>query len=76
MLTGEYKGQPMLVHLPMKEVKEQDFDVWLGLFRQTLEELSGSQKTVAYFMERAERIAQSLQLALFGIPGLSRAQRS
>ena len=37
---------------------------------KVLEEISPSPLTVAYFMERAERIAQSLQLAMFGLPGL------
>ena len=29
-----------------------------------------SREALGYFMERAERIAESLQLAMFGFPGL------
>lgn len=67
MLTGEYKGQPMLVHLPMKEVKAQDFDVWLGLFRQTAEEVCGPE-VAPIFIDKAERIAESLKLGMFFKP--------
>lgn len=76
MNAGRYSGKPVPAHQKHAAIQKEHFAIWLGLFRQTLEELSGSQKTVAYFMERAERIAQSLQLALFGIPGLNSSQRS
>jgi len=68
--AGRYSGRPVPVHLKHKTIREEHFAVWLGLFREVLEEISPSPLTVAYFMERAERIAQSLQLAMFGLPGL------
>lgn len=62
--TGEYRGRPVPAHLKLKEVREEDFAIWLGLFRQTVEERC-SPETAAVFVERSERIAKSLQLAMF-----------
>lgn len=67
--SGSYSGRPMPAHLKLRdEVKRADFILWLKLFRQTLEETAPSPEAVEYFMERAERIAHSLQLAMFGDP--------
>jgi hemoglobin len=73
--AGTYSGKPVPVHQKLAIVEERHFGLWLALFRQTLEDTAPSQEAVAYFMERAERIAESLQLAMFGFPGLPR-QRS
>jgi len=54
----------MPAHLKLKEVVEDDFDIWLGLFRETARELC-EPDVAAVFIGRAERIAQSLQLAMF-----------
>jgi len=62
--SDDYQGRPVPAHLKMKDVTEQDFDIWLGIFGQTAEELF-SQDTAAIFVERAERIAKSLKLAMF-----------
>lgn len=75
MNAGRYSGKPVPAHMKHTAIEKEHFAIWLGLFRQTLEELSPSALTVAYFMERAERIAQSLQLALFGVPGLGRPKQ-
>ena len=37
---------------------------------ETLRDTASTPEAVDYFMERAERIAQSLQLAMFGYPGV------
>lgn len=68
--AGRYSGKPVPAHMKHPQIERAHFAIWLGLFRQTLEDISPSAQTVAYFMERAERIAASLQLALFGVPGL------
>lgn len=69
--TGRYSGRPMPAHLKLKnDVQPMHFTLWLELFRQTLEDTAPSQAAVPYFMERAERIAKSLQLAMFGDPDL------
>lgn len=68
--TGLYNGKPVPVHQKLSGVSEADFQVWLGLFRQTLDQIAPSPDVTDYFMQRAERIARSLQLAMFGLPEL------
>lgn len=62
--TGEYQGRPVPAHLKLKDVREPDFAIWLGLFRQTVQERC-SPKMADVFIDRAELIAKSLQLAMF-----------
>lgn len=68
--TGAYSGKPVPAHQKLSRVQPWHFNIWLVLFRQTLEDTAPSSEAAAYFMERAERIAQSLQLAMFGVPGI------
>lgn len=70
--AGTYSGKPVPVHQKLMTVEPNHFVTWLALFRQTLEDTAPSLEAVAYFMERAERIAESLQLAMYGFPGLPR----
>ena len=49
----------------MISFRSAHFNIWLALFRLTLEELGDSAETVEYFMERANRIARSFQLGMF-----------
>jgi hemoglobin len=62
--TGAYQGRPVPVHLKLNEVVESDFQIWLGLFRETAYELC-TPEVAAVFIDRAERIAKSLSLAMF-----------
>ncbi len=68
--SGQYSGKPVPAHQKLTHVQRAHFQTWLALFRQTLEDTAPSNEAVDYFMERAERIAESLQLAMFGTPGL------
>lgn len=68
--SGRYNGKPVPVHQVLDNVSEADFAGWLALFEATLNDIAPSQAAVPYFMERAERIARSLQLAMFGMPSL------
>jgi hemoglobin len=68
--AGTYSGKPVPAHQKLTTVQPGHFKIWLALFRQTLEDTAPSKEAVGYFMERAERIAESLQLAMFGFPGL------
>lgn len=68
--AGTYSGQPVPAHKKLTRVEQSHFQIWLALFRQTLEETAPSREAVGYFMERANRIAESLQLAMFGFRGL------
>jgi len=70
--AGRYSGKPVPKHQALTSVQPWHFEIWLALFRETLEETAPSQEVVDYFMERAERIAESLKLAMFGVPSLPR----
>jgi hemoglobin len=61
---GGYQGRPVPAHLKLKTVVEDDFAIWLGLFGETVRELC-EPDVAAVFIDRAERIAKSLQLAMF-----------
>lgn len=71
--AGSYSGKPVPAHKKHASIRSSHFSVWLGLFRQTLDETAPTPAAVQYFMERAERIAQSLQLAIFGAPEINAA---
>jgi len=62
--NGAYNGRPVPAHMKLKQVVPEDFQIWLGLFRETVGERC-EPDVAEVFIERAERIAQSLQLAMF-----------
>ena len=62
--SGDYHGRPVLAHLKLKDVTEADFEIWLTLFAKTTAELFDPE-LAAVFVDRAERIATSLKLAMF-----------
>lgn len=62
--NGTYSGRPVPAHLKLKQVRDEDFDIWLGHFRRTVAERCPPE-TAAVFVDRAERIARSLRLAMF-----------
>lgn len=68
--AGTYSGQPVPAHKKLTRVQQSHFARWLSMFQATLEETASTPEAVSYFMERASRIAESLQLAMFGFPGL------
>ncbi|MEH6527587.1 MAG: group III truncated hemoglobin [Sneathiella sp.] len=73
MNSGRYNGKPVVVHNKLSNnVTQNHFQIWLALFRHTLEETAPTPEVVPYFMERAERIAESLQLSMFGYPGIEK----
>lgn len=70
MLTsGRYKGNPMAAHVK-HAIEPQFFDCWLALWHETSGELFAP-PLAAQFRMKAERIAESLKLALFFRPGAS-----
>ena len=74
--TSRYSGQPVPAHVKLaNEVEPRHFVLWLALFNKTLEDTAPSKEAVPYFMERAERIAQSLQLSMFGDPSMPELRR-
>ncbi len=66
MLTsGRYKGQPVPAHVKHKDrITPALFDRWLALWAQTTDDLMAPDAAAA-LQDRARRIAQSLQLAMF-----------
>jgi hemoglobin len=60
--TGVYQGRPMPKHLPLP-IDATHFDRWLALFEATTVEVCPP-VAAAHFMERARRIAESLELGV------------
>jgi hemoglobin len=64
LTTGRYKGQPMAAHMKHEpSMKPELFERWLGLWRETAAEELSPEGAEAV-LEKAERIAESLQLGL------------
>jgi hemoglobin len=72
LMTGAYHGQPMQKHLPLP-VDARHFDRWLGLFEATVRDLCPA-RAADHFMERANRIAESLELGIAGRQGVMLAK--
>ena len=72
LTTGRYKGSPMSAHVRQASaIQPEMFDRWLDLWRETARETLAAADAHAV-IEKAERIAESLKLALFfriGAPG-------
>ena len=62
LMTGRYHGQPMQAHIDLP-VAEEHFDRWIAIFETTATELCPP-KAAAHFIERARRIADSLELGI------------
>jgi len=75
LLSGRYKGNPMLAHLRLKTVRPDHFTRWLELFRQTAHERCPA-PIAELFIARAENIARSLEMGMFFRPGAQPPQRS
>jgi hemoglobin len=68
LMTGSYHGQPMQKHLPLP-VDALHFDRWLALFEATARELCPA-AAADHFIDRARRIAESLELGIAGGHGV------
>ena len=62
LMTGRYHGAPVPAHAALK-VTWAHFERWLDLFRTTAEEVCPPEGA-AHVIERAERIARSLHMAV------------
>ena len=67
LMSGAYHGQPMRKHLPLP-VDARHFDRWLALFEATAHDVCPP-RAAAHFVERARRIAESLELGIAGMHG-------
>lgn len=62
LMTGRYHGAPVPAHATLP-VTWEHFDRWLALFRETAHRVC-SPVGAAHVIERAERIAKSLHIAV------------
>jgi hemoglobin len=68
LMSGRYHGTPMAKHLPLP-IDADHFDHWLALFEATAREICPPE-AAAHFVERARRIAASLELGVAGGQGV------
>ncbi|HWB48269.1 MAG TPA: group III truncated hemoglobin [Stellaceae bacterium] len=66
LTTGRYKGNPMAAHV-RQPIEPEFFERWLNLWRETAGEVF-TEEAAAQFRFKADRIAESLKLALFYRP--------
>jgi hemoglobin len=62
LMTGRYHGRPVPAHAPLP-IGPAHFSRWLALFRETARAVC-SPEGAAHVIERAERIARSLEIAV------------
>lgn len=62
LMTGRYHGRPVQAHTPLP-INRDHFELWLVLFRETAHEVCTAEGA-AHVIERAERIARSLHIAV------------
>ena len=62
LMSGRYRGKPQQIHMPLP-LEMPHFERWLALFEATVTELcTGPARFL--FIDRANRIAESLQISL------------
>jgi hemoglobin len=66
--TGRYHGQPMAKHMVLA-VDAHHFDRWLALFEETARDLCPP-AAAERFIERARRVAESLELGVASANGV------
>lgn len=69
LATGRYHGQPMRKHVSLP-VDARHFDRWLALFEATAREVCSDGVAAEQFIERARRIAASLEMGRADAHGL------
>lgn len=63
LMTGRFKGAPMVVHTQIPDIRATHFARWLHLWRETAAEVCPPE-AAALFAAKAEMIGQSLQLGI------------
>jgi hemoglobin len=71
LMTGRFKGAPMVAHARIAELRPTHFARWLHLFRQTVEALCPPD-AAGLFVAKSELIAKRLQLGV----AVSRGEQS
>jgi hemoglobin len=62
LMTGRFAGKPMQAHMGLP-IESAHFERWLELFREAAREVCPA-PAAAFFIDRAERIGESLQLGI------------
>lgn len=63
LMSGRYHGTPMPAHARIAEIQPAHFTRWLQLFGETAREVCPPE-AAALFVDRSQRIAQSLQMGI------------
>ncbi len=63
LMTGRFKGSPMMAHARQPQIRAEHFGTWLALWRQTARELCPP-AAAELFIQKAEMIGESLKLGL------------
>ena len=63
LMTKRYDGRPVPAHLKIPGLDHPHYEHWLELFRATASDVAPPE-AAALFIDRAERIAQSLRLSI------------
>ena len=63
LMTGRYKGTPMKAHAELAEITPAHFERWLMLFEDTAVKTCPPE-AARMFVDRANRIAESLKLGI------------
>lgn len=67
--TGKFQGRPMPKHIALTDmVGPEHFKIWLSLFERAALDVC-TDDVAAAFLDRAERIAESLKYGMFGADG-------
>ncbi|MFA7307050.1 MAG: group III truncated hemoglobin [Hyphomicrobium sp.] len=69
LMSGRYKGQPMPAHIAIAEISDEHFMRWLELFAETANVVCPPE-AAALFVDRSQRIAQSLRLGIAASKGI------
>lgn len=77
--SGRFRGNPMLKHVAIPGLSLAHFEMWLGLWDETISELVPNPDAVSLFRDRAQRIATSLQTGIAlhngGLAALTKEKR-
>lgn len=68
LMSGRFKGQPMLVHQQLPEIGPAHFVRWLALFQETAGEVCPPD-AAALFVAKSRQIGESLQLGIAAARG-------
>ncbi|HTO39531.1 MAG TPA: group III truncated hemoglobin [Rhizomicrobium sp.] len=64
LMSGRFKGNPMVAHMRLKTVTPKYFERWLELFAETAHEVCPADAAEA-FIARSQNIGRSLQMGMF-----------